>query len=279
MFKLPLSVSISCIQGLGLHDGAYHYCMPSDFKENLQEIKRVGIEAVELDVCGFWNAETFEKFAKVSAQMVLDEGLKLNSVHFPFGMPWIDLASPWENDRLEIIKWCKRMFSILDNFQPKAYVFHPGGDSVKKENYEAGFERLCDSAMQIAKGTDTAVCVENMVRGELMETVDKTLDFVRCVPNVGITLDVNHLLQDKPEDAIERLGKHIRALHISDYDFIDERHMLPKEGKIDWMKVLSALHKAGVNCAFNYEVNMKKYGYSYAQIKENYDKLFMEYNQ
>ncbi len=279
MFRLPLSVSISCIEGLGLQDGKYHYRLPLDFEETLHEIKRAGIEAVELDICGFWDGYTFEEFAKPSAEKVVKAGLRLNSVHFPFGMPWIDLASPWERDRLAIIKWCKKMFSILDEFAPKAYVFHPGGDHVNKENYEVETAKLYDTVRQIAEGTNACVCVENMVRGELMDTVDKVLDFARSVPTAGVTLDLNHLLQDKPEEAIERLGKRIKALHVSDYDFINERHMMPKEGKIEWRKVLSALEKAGVDCAFNYELYMKKYGYTYVQIKENYDSLFEEYNR
>ena len=279
MFRLPLSVSISCVEGLGLQDGKYRYRLPLNFEETLREIKRAGIDAVELDICGFWCGETFEEFAKPSAEMIVKAGLRLNSVHFPFGMPWVDLVSPWERDRLAIIAWCKKMFAILDEYQPKAYVFHPGGDHVNKENYAVETAKLYDTVAQIAEGTSACVCVENMVRGELMDTVDKVLEFSQSVPTAGVTLDLNHLLQDKPEDAILRLGKRIRALHVSDYDFINERHMLPKEGKIDWMKVLSALEKTGVDCAFNYELYMKKYGYTYAQIKENYDSLFAEYNR
>ncbi len=278
MFKLPLSVSINCIQILGLYDGKYRYCLEPDFQEKIQEIKRAGIDAVELCVCGFWSGETFEEYAEPCAKMILNAGLKLNSVHFPFGMPWIDLACPWETDRLEIINWCKKMFSVLDSFSPKAYVFHPGGEHVTRENYQTGMVRLCDTAMQLATGTNAAVCVENMVKGELMDTVDKALDFSNGAPNAAVVLDVNHLLHDKPEDAIARLGKRIKALHISDYDFVNERHMLPTEGKIAWMKVLSALEKAGIDCAFNYELSMSKYGYTYTQIKENYESLFVEYN-
>ena len=279
MFNLPISVSINSIQGLGLKDGRYRYRLAPDYQENLQEIKRAGIGAVELCLCGFWCGETLEEYAKVSAEMVADAGLRLNSVHFPFGMPWIDLASSWEADRLEIIKWCKKIFSMLDAFAPKAYVFHPGGEQVTKENYQREMQKLCDTVTQMAQGTKASVCVENMVRGELMDTADKALEFALGAPSASVALDINHLLHDKPEDAIKKLGKYIRALHISDYDFINERHMLPKEGKIEWMKVLSALEETGVNCAFNYEVSMKKYGYTYAQIKENYDSLFAEYNR
>ena len=279
MFKLPLSVSVSCIGFLGLRDGKYRYCLEPNFQENLKEMKRVGIDAVELCVCGFWSAETFEEYAESSAKLVVDAGLKLNSVHFPFGMPWIDLACPWEADRLEIIKWCAKMFSVLDAYAPKTYVFHPGGEHVTKENYKKETARLCDTVTQMAKATRANVCVENMAKGELMDTAEKTLDFALGAPTAGVTLDVNHLLHDKPEDAIAKLGKYIRSLHISDYDFINERHMMPKEGKIDWMKVLAALDAAGIDCAFNYELSMTKYGYTYAQVKENYEALFAEYNR
>lgn len=278
MFKLDCSVSVDCIVPLGLRDGKYHYKMDPDFKRKLDEIRQADIKKVELDLTGLSYAWVFEEFLLKASEAIKEAGLTLNSLHLPFGMDWVDLVSPWENDRKEIVRWMIKIFGWVDKYNPAAYVLHPGGYKVKEENRPGAMDRLCLSASELAKGTKTPVCIENMVGGVLMNTVDKVEEYANRVPNAHVVLDVNHLLHDKPEDAIMRLGNRIKALHISDYDFVYERHAMPKTGKIEWMKVLGALEKVGFKNAFTYELYMKKYGYTFKQIKQNYDELFDEYN-
>ena len=210
--------------------------------------------------------------------MIKEAGLIFNTLHMPFADDWIDLASPWEGDRTAIVQWIVKVFNWIDKYHPAAYILHPGGYREKEENRLKAMERLCLSAGELANGTKTPVCIENMVNGVLTNTVDRVEEFLQQTPKAQLVLDVNHLLQDKPEDAIIRLGNRIEALHISDYDFVFERHAMPKTGKVDWMKVIGALEKIGFKNAFNYELNMGKYNYTYKQIKQNYDELFQEYN-
>jgi sugar phosphate isomerase/epimerase len=42
--------------------------------------------------------------------------------------------------------------------------------------------------------------------------------------------------------------------HVSDYDFVDERHLLPGEGKVDFEKLLSDLFENGYVGGWLYEV-------------------------
>ena len=58
---------------------------------------------------------------------------------------------------------------------------------------------------------------------------------------------------------MKKLGKDIITLHISDYDFVDERHWLPKEGKTDWDSLIKALVECGYDGVWMYEVDPKKY--------------------
>ena len=78
------------------------------------------------------------------------------------------------------------------------------------------------------------------------------------------------------------LSDRVKTLHISDHDYIDERHVLPKDGKIDWMKLIGALEKIGYQGVFDYEIlrEMKEYVfYTFADIKRNHEELFAQYNQ
>ena len=69
-----------------------------------------------------------------------------------------------------------------------------------------------------------------------------------------ICFDTNHITVQNPEDSILALSDKIVTLHVSDFDFEDERHMLPGEGKINWNAVLSSLKKINYSGIWLYEV-------------------------
>lgn len=45
------------------------------------------------------------------------------------------------------------------------------------------------------------------------------------------------------------------TVHISDYDYVDERHWLPGEGKINWSDMMDALDDVGYTGTFLYELS------------------------
>jgi sugar phosphate isomerase/epimerase len=49
----------------------------------------------------------------------------------------------------------------------------------------------------------------------------------------------------------------IYSLHISDYDFVDERHRLPGDGVNDWSGIFRELERAGYEGPLMYEVPCK----------------------
>ncbi len=280
MFKPKLSTSVSFVVGKGLVDGEYLYDIDEKLCERLKELKKLGFDAVELDVCGMNYAWAAEKTLKYSLEAAREADITVNSVHYPFGNTWVDLASPWEADRKEIVKWFGKVFKITDEYGVRAHVLHPGGiDVTKPELYDVYKDRFHDSVRGLTELTDAYVCIEDMVGGELFNTVDKMEAMLKAVPKACIVLDVNHLLHDTPYDAVKRLGNRIKTLHISDYDFVYERHLMPGEGKIDWNRLIEELENVGYDGRFNYELNMAQHGYTYEQIKENYENLFADYRQ
>ena len=82
-----------------------------------------------------------------------------------------------------------------------------------------------------------------------------------AIPDLRVCFDSNHcLLQTNPE-YIRACGNKIVTLHISDYDFINERHILPGDGMNYWDNILTALEESDYNGVFNYELtfNSPKY--------------------
>ena len=95
---------------------------------------------------------------------------------------------------------------------------------------------------------------------------------------MGVCFDTNHLLQEDPADAILILGKYIKALHVSDYDGLDERHWIPMSNEeciIDWARLIYNLKQVGYKGTFGYEATRDP-----SEIMENYQLLMsLEYIQ
>ena len=53
------------------------------------------------------------------------------------------------------------------------------------------------------------------------------------------------------------MGDKIITTHISDYDFVDEKHWLPGEGKINWQELYKALLDIGYKGPWLYELGFK----------------------
>ena len=69
--------------------------------------------------------------------------------------------------------------------------------------------------------------------------------------------DVNHLLIESHKEFLRVAGHLVATLHISDYDFVNERHWLPGEGKIDWVALADGLDAIGYTDAFTYELGFR----------------------
>ena len=94
------------------------------------------------------------------------------------------------------------------------------------------------SLKEIRKLTNATLCLENLPRTCLGNTSKELIDIVDSAEGIRVCLDTNHFLQEKTEYAILAIGKRIFTLHISDHDYIDERHIMPKSGKIDWRHLI-----------------------------------------
>lgn len=275
MYQPKLGVSINTVVPLGFRDGEYRYGLNPNLDDDLKRLKSLGFYSVDVDCCKLFVPKDFATYWAGYAK-ILANGLKLNAVHMPITNEWADLSCQYEEDRKEIVKLFVKLIQELDSFHPSAYVFHPGGFGVTKDNQTEYTERLIKSVNVLTEETDAKICIENMAGKHFLDTADKMLDFLARAKNAYTCVDVNHFYYEKPEDAILKYGNRIGTIHISDYDFVKERHLLPKEGKIDWMKVLSALERADYQGVFHYEVLER---YSFEQIKANYVELLDEFNK
>ena len=102
----------------------------------------------------------------------------------------------------------------------------------------------------------TCKCICSTAR-DLKDYVD-TLDSERFV----VCLDTGHALlaSQNPTDMIYELGKdYLHVTHIHDNNSLDDYHMMPGAGKIDWYSVGKALHDIGYDGVFNFEADRPYY--------------------
>ena len=187
-------------------------------------------------------------------------GLSVASYHLPFSEPTVlELAA--EDDavrRRTTALYCKliKEYSALGVHK---FIIHPSSEPVSTDAAHRR-KRLSDardalsSLAEVAALHGATIAVENLPRTCLGSTIDELEYLVSASPKLGICFDTNHLLTDTNEELIRRLGNRITALHVSDYDRINERHWMPGEGDINWHGLYRLLKDARISCPWTYEI-------------------------
>ncbi len=99
------------------------------------------------------------------------------------------------------------------------------------------------------------IAVENLPRTCLGRTSSEIAELISAHDNLFVCFDTNHLLIEDTLSFVKALGDKIIATHFSDYDFVDEKHWLPGEGKVDWVSLMNALDETAYDGPITYEVN------------------------
>ncbi|MBQ9545624.1 MAG: sugar phosphate isomerase/epimerase, partial [Clostridia bacterium] len=109
---------------------------------------------------------------------------------------------------------------------------------------------------EICQNNGMTLAIEVLPRTCLGNCSDEILRFVEAIPGLKVCFDVNHLLKEDHSTFIKKVGKYIVTTHISDYDFVDEKHWFPLDGKIDWKKLQEDLEAADYSGPFLYETGL-----------------------
>ncbi len=281
MYKLPLGLSVRVSKPLGFYNDKYNYQLNPDLKTKINRMEELGFDSIDIDFDAVYVPSDLYLFSD-GLDYIKESKLKFNCAHMPINFPWCDLASPYETDRLGICDMFIKFIKYLERYGCRAVVFHPGGltlgtNSVNESNLNEYLKYLEDSLNYISNNVNLCVCIENMSSQYFLSTSEQMVELLKNCPKVYTCVDVNHYYHEKAWDAIPKFKDRIGEVHISDYDFVKERHMLPKEGLNDWNKIIEALKNANFKYSFNYELS-SVYNYSLESIKKNYDELFDEYN-
>ena len=233
-----------------------------------------GIEAIEISPqWPDYKTLNYEELKRLSDKY----GIELWSYHLPFQVPDISTAdAPWRLNSVEYMCEHIKQASLIGIHK---FVIHPSMELGKDANKAERMGYAKDSLNKLADFAalyDSVICVEDLPRNNLGNCSDDILELLSANDKLRACFDTNHLLGEDYVTFIRRVGGKIATLHVSDYDFVDERHWLPGEGKIDWNKLIGALQDVGYTGVWMYEISRSLDDTDYVQnaktLFENYAK-------
>ena len=248
--------------------------------DDIATMARAPIACVEIAAPG--------NFADVPAEAVRstwnalrDTRLERWSLHSAFG-GWRDISSLDEAVRRKALESLRSDLVLAAELGCRLVVVHPSVEPIEAHDRAARIEQARKSLSEVAKmasNNGVRAGVEPLPRTCLGNTAGEMAVLLEGLPveHVGVCLDVNHANVGQDLTAfIQRFGRRIISLHISDNDGIDEKHWLPGEGVIDWSAVINALRVVGYDGPWMCEVGLG--GFSLAdrlqQLAENQRQLF-----
>lgn len=252
---------------------------PEDTEERkLAELSESGIHQAELSMpCvddAYGNFDFPRRFCGIRKK-AMEYGVDINSVHLPYC--GVAPESPDIETRVETVRIQREMISAAAEAGVGKCIIHPSRDGNPDDERDERMKYSIDSIEKInehAKKCGITLCLENLPRKCLGRTPAEMLEYLENIQGLKMVMDLNHSLMEDNVSFIHKTGKWIASLHVSDYDFIDEKHLLPGYGKNDWQGILRALEEENYGGRFLYELR-SEYKYTYRDVAENYRDLIL----
>jgi sugar phosphate isomerase/epimerase len=225
----------------------------------LQTVIDNGLTCIEIGWPGATtqSLEVTEPWAKEMKAAADKAGVEIWSIHIPFGGAY-DISKIDEEERQRAVALNAADITMSGRLLlPKVFVIHASAEPISDEDRPKRFEASRKSLKElaaIAKAHNGILAVEVLPRTCLGNTSTDLLRVIDGIDNTAICFDVNHLLQESHSEFIQNTKGKIITTHISDYDFVDERHWLPGRGAIDWSLMLNDLVAVDYPGPFMFEV-------------------------
>ncbi|MGH4121627.1 MAG: sugar phosphate isomerase/epimerase family protein [Clostridium sp.] len=224
---------------------------PIDISERFRLIKQAGFDGVLL----WWGDENIDTDGAKEKQpeLALENGLIIENVHLPFSGTndlWLDNINGDEYENLIItsIEQCA-------NFQIPTVVMHLTRGNNPPPICKTGLNRI-RRIVDIAENLNVSVALENLRKPEYMDYILQEISSTK----LGFCYDSGHNNCFTPKrDFLKHYGDRLFALHLHDNDGIDDLHMIPFDGNIQWNKIKNELDDICYKGAISLEVEQGRY--------------------
>lgn len=218
-----------------------------------QSLQNNNISAIEISVSHEDYPSLDYSFIKRMSDVY---GIDLWSYHLPFS-PFSEIDISKRELKKKTINYFKVLIEKAAEIGIRRFVVHPSGEPILDRYRRNRMEYAKESLYELAEFTstlDSFVLCENLPRTCLGRNSEEILGLIGVDDRLKVVFDTNHLLCEAYSDFIDKTGNRIESVHISDYDYLNERHWLPGEGKIDWYDLYTRLINSGYKGPWLYEI-------------------------
>ena len=248
--------------------------------KEFEEYAKAGIRAMEIST----GNETLESMDWEELRRRADRfGIELWTLHLPF-LPFarLDPAALTKEKRNDTVNYLSPLIKKAGSIGIRNFVIHPSAEPIREEDREESLQCSGETLIRLA---DVAapfggcIAVENLPRTCLGRDSYDILKLLSFDDRLRTCFDTNHLFYEDLAEYIRKVGDKLITTHVSDFDYKNERHWLPGEGKVDWMKLIGALREIGYKGPWLYELGYKpantirRRELTAVDFKDNYDTL------
>lgn len=242
-------------------------------KQGIEAAKKTGFQWMEIivpnDIYLKTDAE-LKVWAKKEVADLQAVGMKLWSIHLPYGKSY-DISAVDSAQNAGALKQQARVLELMKIFKPQVAVLHACAGKLaaeerngvktsivqEREMRKTIFKSKVKDLAAGYKKVDVTLAIETLPAEYLGNTSTELLELIQGVPNLGVCLDINHIMLEDHAAAIRSLGKSIVTVHLSDHDAQADRHWLPYLGNIDWSGAMQALMDVNYEGVIMFEVSSK----------------------
>lgn len=280
--------------------GIQHVGLGVQTEETYQKFADAGFQSIDYYLMyaysnPIWTLSDEELKEKMEAekQLLKKYGLVAGQTHAPMDAYW----------HADILTKEKRWHAQVQAIKATSYlespyiVVHPimlpyRMDPAKYEEAKAVNMEFYKFLEPYAKEYGVKIAIENLfaydpILQRFCETAcskaEYLIDYVDTLNSdcFVVCLDTGHamLADQNPVDMIYQLGsKYLKVLHVQDNDKVQDKHVMPGMGVLDWYGIGKALHDIGYDGVFNYEccVPFECYGPYRLGLAEKLLKVYAE---
>lgn len=212
---------------------------------------------------GAWKELDFVHRAKQYVSRATAYDVTIHSIHLPFYSTEVpvhfDLSSPDPCVREWVANTQSELIRAAGDAGIKIAVIHPSNGRRPLDSHLLQMVHVLEplgKLAEIAKEAGVVLAVENMVRTGLGYVKEDMVQILNAIPDLRACFDTNHSLIQPCAEYIRAIGNRLVTLHVSDYDFVNERHLPAGIGLNPWNEILDALEEVNYSGVFNYEVTL-----------------------
>jgi sugar phosphate isomerase/epimerase len=213
-------------------------------------------------------------------------GVPLHSVHSPMfadyesgrsGSQPVNVAATDRAQRIEAMDEIKRAIEVAEQIPFRFLVQHLGlpNESFSEKRFESAMTSI-EHLRAFAKPLGVRILLEN-IPNEL-STPDRLVEMIHAAhfDDVGICFDFGHAhMMSSVREAFEIVRKQVSSTHVHDNAKVQDSHLWPGQGTIDWEEAMELLRSAPqtppllLELEGNEKVNpLEKLGETFGKLEE-----------